>query len=530
MDQSPHEHASAPEVLDVGARSAADRTTGTAPESGSDGHAADESTSGEDPPAARRGRRRLLVTAGVLSVALVGGGGALAASRLTGGGASPDQVVPASALGFVSVDLDPSAGQKLDAFRFARKFPDVAHRLGGGQDLPKALFQSLKGDGNLAGNWAKDVQPWLGRRAGLAVLPGTAKGKDPAVVVVIAVTDPARARAGIAKVTRGQASCAVTDEFAVCSDDLGVADRAVADARRSPLAERAEYVEDLRALGGDAIARAWVDLGRLAEDLPDESVGMGSAVAATGRLAESGLTGRAALSLGFAGPTLQLQGAVVGARKTGVSGTTSVTQLPADTVAAFGIGGVSELVRQAWSQARAVASDAGAGEALDEQVRQLQDDTGVRLPADLVAAVGSQATVAVGGSGDAPKVAVRLSGDDKAAGRLARAIEQTVGMAPATASIGPGRGTVLASDPAYARSVAFGSGLGGTKAFWDAVPGAAEAQSILFVDVARALASFSDDLDLTEQERSNLRPLAALGMSARQDGATARFTARLTTR
>src|SRR3954469_13876294 len=168
MEQSPRERATDPEVLEVGS---------TAPAAGpsSEGHAglpaepSAASTPGD--PGARRGRRRLLVTAGVLSVALVGGGGALAASRLAGAGTSPAEVVPASALGFVSVDLDPSAGQKLDAFRFARKFPDVAHTLGGAQDLPKALFESLEGDEDLTGDWAKDVQPWLGGRAGVAVLP-----------------------------------------------------------------------------------------------------------------------------------------------------------------------------------------------------------------------------------------------------------------------------------------------------------------------------------------------------------------------
>jgi hypothetical protein len=221
---------------------------------------------------------------------------------------------------------------------------------------------------------------------------------------------------------------------------------------------------------------------------------------------------------------------VVGARSTGASGTTSVPDLPADTVAALGLGGADQLVRQAWTQARALAADAGATEALDDQVRQIEDGTGLRLPDDAVAAVGPRATVAVGDSRDAPQVAVRLSGDDKAVGKLARAIEGTIGMAPATASAGTGRGTVLASSPAYAKAVAAGSGLGGTTVFRDAVPQAAGAQSVLFVDVARALASFSGELDLSAQERSNLRPLAAFGLSARQDGATARFTARLTTR
>jgi hypothetical protein len=363
----------------------------------------------------------------------------------------------------------------------------------------------------------------------MALLAPKADGDEPAVVVVVAVTDPERARAGITKVTRGQAACALTDDFAVCSDEQGVADRAVAEARRSPLAERSQYVDDLRALGGDGIARAWLDLGGLAKHLPQQADDMGSALAGTGSLAERAVSGRAALSLGFDGPALQLQGSVVGARHAAVSGTTSVGQLPADTVAALGIGGADDLVRQAWTQARAIAADAGATEALDEQVRQLEDGTGVRIPDDAVAAVGKQATVAVGRSGDGPQVAVRLSGDAMAVGKLTRAVERTVGIAPATAPAAAGGGTVLASSPAYAKAVATGSGLGGTKLFRDAVPQAADAQSVLFVDVAGTLASFSDELDLSAQERSNLRPLAAVGVSARQDGATAHFTARLTT-
>ena len=257
---------------------------------------------------------------------------------------------------------------------------------------------------------------------------------------------------------------------------------------------------------------------------------MGSVFGTTGPLAERALTGRAAVSLGFDGSTLQLAGAVVGARGTAASGTTSVADLPAGTVAGFGFAGADDLVREAWTQVRALASDTGASATLDEQVRQLREGMGLRVPDDVVAAVGDQVAVAVGGSGNAPGVAVRLSGNERAVRKLADVVQETVGMSPATAADTARGGTVLASSPAYASAVASGSGLGGTKVFQDAVPEAAGAQAVLFVDVARVLTGFSEELDLDAEARSNLQPLAAFGLSARQDGTTARFTARLTTR
>jgi hypothetical protein len=150
-------------------------------------------------PAASSGRRRgVAIGAGVLAVALLGGGVAFAASKLSGGGAQPDEAVPASAVAYFSVDFDPSAGQKVDALRFARKFPSAGAKIGSDDDLRKALFDSIKGDGDLKGDWATDVEPWLGDRAGLAVLPAAQDGDDPGVVVVLAVKDATKAKAGLA--------------------------------------------------------------------------------------------------------------------------------------------------------------------------------------------------------------------------------------------------------------------------------------------------------------------------------------------
>src|SRR4051794_31554643 len=58
----------------------------------------------------------------VLVLALVGGV-TYAVGALSGGGSQPDDALPTGAFAYVSLDLDPSAAQKIDAFRFLRTFP-----------------------------------------------------------------------------------------------------------------------------------------------------------------------------------------------------------------------------------------------------------------------------------------------------------------------------------------------------------------------------------------------------------------------
>ena len=59
----------------------------------------------------------------VAVVAAVTLGGTAVVSALGGGGAQPEDVLPANAIAFAKLDLNPSAGQKLAVFQLASKFP-----------------------------------------------------------------------------------------------------------------------------------------------------------------------------------------------------------------------------------------------------------------------------------------------------------------------------------------------------------------------------------------------------------------------
>jgi hypothetical protein len=159
------------------------------------------------------GRGKLIaIGASALAVAGIGVGAAYAAGALGGGGSQPDRLVPATAVGYVSLDLDPSLGQKVDALRFLRRFPSARASLGSTDDIRKWFFdQAVADDRSLSGlNYDRDVKPWIGDRFAVAALPGAA-GREPSALVVLQVTDEGKAKAGLAKLVSkpGDGVCSV---------------------------------------------------------------------------------------------------------------------------------------------------------------------------------------------------------------------------------------------------------------------------------------------------------------------------------
>jgi hypothetical protein len=479
---------------------------------------------GADPgPATSGGRRRgVLIGAGVLVVALLGAGAAFAAAKLGGGGAQPDEAVPSSAVAFLAVDLDPSSGQKIDALRFLRKFPKAADQIGKDDDLRKALFDSLKDDGSVKGDWATDVEPWLGDRAGVAVLPPLQDGDDPGVVVVLAVKDQAKAKAGLAKVSGSDASCEVTADFAVCAKEAATAKKAVADAERSPLSASKNYSSDVDSVGDTGIVHAWVDIAAAQAVVPTTG-GMDSTL--TGLDA----SGRVAVALRFDGPHLELAGKTVGTKLPAKAGSVSMDDLPAGSLAAVGVSGADQSVRDGYDRVRKAAEQVLGAGALDQQLEAFEQQTGIAVPDDIAKAVGDRVSVVFGGLDDqTPKIAARFSGDRGTLDKIVNAAREQGGVEVATASAGGD--TVLASTQAYADEVAKGSGLGSAKAFTNAVPNAKDAQAVLYVDIAQVVAQLGDQMHISDQDRAAVAPLSSFGASLHREGGDASFDVRLTTK
>ncbi|MGH3333638.1 MAG: DUF3352 domain-containing protein, partial [Nocardioidaceae bacterium] len=117
---------------------------------------------------AGRGKRFLI---GGLVAGLVGGvafGGIAVGMFLSGGGTQPEDVLPADTIAFARIDLDPSAGQKLNAVRLLDKFPSLDAK---GDDLKATLLEDMFDDNPFGMKYDTDIAPWIGDRAAVAVLP-----------------------------------------------------------------------------------------------------------------------------------------------------------------------------------------------------------------------------------------------------------------------------------------------------------------------------------------------------------------------
>lgn len=476
----------------------------------------------QQPTSSRRGLKiGAAVVAGVVGIGLVGGGGLFAYSVMGGGGPQPEEVVPADAFAFAKIDLDPSADQKIDAIRFARKFPGAEMQdLDEDGDLKQQIFEQIQQEGGFQGvDYAADVEPWLGDRFGVAALPPV-DGGDPRAVVVLAVTDEDAASAGADKLTAGgqEGVCRTHEDFLVCAEDDGTLG-AVTSAGET-LAESDGFTDDMDALGEDGVATGWLDYDGLAE-----------AARQTGATDQAldGITGRSTFALRFDGPTLELVGRVTGADSYQLDGgPPSVGDLPADTVGAVGVSGLGDALTEHWSTIEQAGKESMGEDTWQEGVDELTSSTGLTVPDGFAGVLGDDTLVSVGGpdgSGQ-PLVAYRSTGDGAAIDSLI-STAQSEGQ-PAYRASGPDGREVVATDEAYARAVADGSGLGDTDAFKDAVPDADDAQVIGYVDISRAVEAYGSEM--SDEERKNIEPLSSVGFTARTSDDGGEFRLRLTTK
>jgi hypothetical protein len=145
-------------------------------------------------------KKRLIALGAIVAGGAVVAGGAWAATSFFATGSQPAEALPASTVGYLSVDLDPSGGQKIEAIRTLRKFPGFKDNvdLETDDDLRERFFEEVTASGECEGlDYAADVEPWLGSRAAMAAVD---LGEDePAAVGVVQTTDAGKAEEGLAR-------------------------------------------------------------------------------------------------------------------------------------------------------------------------------------------------------------------------------------------------------------------------------------------------------------------------------------------
>lgn len=491
----------------------------------------------EPAPRNPRRRKRGLVAAAVAGVLVAGGAGAWGVGQFLGGGEAPATVVPGDALAYLSVDLDPSAEQKLEALRALRAFPAL-EELGGkaGDDLRRWLFEALVADAPCDDlDFDTDLGPWLGDRLAVAVLPGT---DEPVAVGVVQVKDEQEALAGL----RGISECAdekapgaaFAGDYMVVAETDAIAEDVVADAGQRSLADDDQFRRWVDEAGGSGIVTGYV-AASAPEVLVDQlgaadGLAPGFDAAALGAMLAD-FEGAAAV-LRFDDGALEVESAAGGldALVEPGDGDSGLGDLPGSTAVALGLGVPDDAVSDLMELIAGSTSQAE----LERAVKQLESETGLTLPEDLQTLLGDGFSVAldssvdlgslIGGDGGAPlglPLGVRIAGDPE---RITPVLDKllTATGAQGMLTVETGDGVVAVGlRPDYVAELARDGDLADADAFGRALPGydSRDAAAYVDFDVDDWLSGLLAADPGLHEVRENVEPLTTLGATShRADG------------
>ncbi len=543
--------------------------------------------SGEQ-PAARRGRRSTLLVGGGVVGLLAIGAGAWAVLSFFQQGAQPAEALPASTIAYASIDLDPSGGQKIDAFRTLDKFPAFKDKVGihSVDDVRKKIGDELiKGVGCTGLTFESDIDPWLGDRAAVAAVD--LGGSNPEPVFVVQAKDDAKADAGMhTLLTCGDqptndVSYDVHDGWVILAQSQDVVSKVEAATAKASLADDTTYQKWTKAVGDAGVVNLYAApaagdyLAGQLDNLPglfgggvtgfstDGALPGSASATASSSAVNSAYHSQLSVSQDVANPLggvlKNFQGAAATIRFTGDGlevatatdpslsepivtsdqGGAAVSRLPADTAAAFGIG-----LKPGWvlSLANRFASYGGDGQSGQELLDQLSQESGLDLPADAETLLGTSSAISISKSfdyeamvessdGAGVPVAYSVQGDPAAIEKVLAKLRAKAGSSSSTALGSDSSGTVVVVGPTsdYRKAILAGGNLGSTSAFSSVVPEADRASEVFYVNI--------DDLEHAISQAStgdrsvidNVAPLQALGFSSWTDGDVARTSFKIST-
>lgn len=525
-----------------------------------------------------RSRKRPLLLGGaaLAGVALIGGAAWGAWWWLADGGQAAE-ALPASAVGYVGLTLDPSGSQKVEALSTLRSLPAIAEELDldgpvEDIDLKETLGTAFLGTAPCDDlTYEEHLEPWLGDRLGVAAVP---VGDAPEVVLAVETTDEDAAVEGMdALLACGDdetgdddlgAAYAVRDGWVVLAPDEASLGVVLDDLDEGTLADdedfqrwtgeagepgvltmyaapaAAGYLQDALddffgdlgepLLGGSSTDQIAATVAGAAdrpspEEQLEEAIEAFEGAAATVRFVDGSMELEMAAGMG----DTELF-AAADAEDVGEAGSL-VTRLPAGTVLAGAAGFSPEGLEQ-------------AEEELGSDAEDMVDGLLGPLDLDLVGLLGDAVGVAVGPGLDVEglvagtttdlPVAVLTTGElapaqDVAEG-LGVGLAAFLGVEPAVA--GEDGRVVLGLDEAWAEEVAGADGsLGEDERFQRAVPDADDVDGLLFLDADALVDLVRGSVPAGEDDEvlDNLEPLEALGLSTTTEDGTVRLVLRVTT-
>lgn len=530
------------------------------------------------PPSGSDNRKRLIALGAVVGAAAVVGGGAWAVSSFFATGSQPAQALPDSTVAYVSLDFDPSGAQKVEAIRMLRKFPAIQEQLQLKEDddpLEK-LFDELVKDGECKDlSYADDVEPWLGQRAALAAVD--MGGETPEPVGVLQTKDADAAIEGIDKIAEacggdpGETGFVASGEWVVVAETKKIAEQVITATDKGSLDGDDAYAKWTDEAGDDGIVTVYVAKGatQYAEQLFDEGMASGltpSPLGSDDPFAEEDPFGEEdpfadepaelpedlkaqleefegmAMKVRFDDASLEIEMASsatdsIQAVASSDNGGDLVASLPADTVAAFGMGfdegWVDRLVEQVVK-----ASD---GEMTAEELyAEGEELTGLSMPEDIETLMGEGIAIALGSGIDVDAVTnggitelpvgVKIDGDPEAIDDVLDKLRPEMGEDAELMELESGDGVAVLSPNSEYRSTLVEDGkLGDDSTYRRVVEAGDDAVGVLYVnfdaDDNWLVRLAEEDPDIAE----NVEQLEAFGISSWLDGDVAHGLVKLTT-
>lgn len=474
-----------------------------------------------DEPAPRDRKRTGLVIGTVAAIAVLGTGGVLAYNALSGSGAQPAQALPADTYFYARLDIDPSAGQKISAVRFLNKIPELKD-LGSG-DARKTLWELATKDADdecvAKLDYDKDIAPWLGERAGLALRPG-GTAEMPNAALALQVTDEAKATDTLTRLLAcskdEKPDLRMKNGYALITNE-GKGDDLVAAVDKGTLASNATFTGDMAALGDEGVLSLWGDLSPLLKD----ATNMAPDAAAESGVDADQVSGRVAAALRFDPSFVELTGI---AREVKGSGTvvpmpggdsTALAKLPGDTMIAAHVANGDQALDAAWPQLEKQLDELAAAEGQDDMLAMVEDQFGITLPDDLKAILGSSFIVAVPEqdfADDLPTLGFKIVSTEAArAEEVLTDIEDLAGSSLLTKEVDGDR-LYVATTSDYLTRLKSDGDLGSSEAFKAALGDVSSSQVAYFIDLDKL-----EKLYLEETEgdtRTALEALRAVGFRA----------------
>lgn len=524
------------------------------------------------------GSRRVAIIAAVaVVVATVLGGGAFAAySFLAGNGPRPDEALPASTIAVVSVDLDPSAGQKIAAIKSIRKFPTLKENLGldADDDLRQWIFDLVTEDADCTGlDFEDDVLPWLGKRAAFAAVD--LGEDDPAPAIALQVSDTAGAEKGFDAIVEctdpgDDFAFVVGEDYLIASDSAEHAQAILDGGERTPLADDAAYQKWTGEAGDAGVLSFYISkkaadyalsladelFGALGEGLTEFDAGELEGGFDAGEFEDGGFTAGSSAAtsargedpfeamedalkdfqgLGgtvrFAGGGMELSLAAGGINTAkGSAGIgDELGDLPGDTAVALGFGVPDDFAAKYLDQIEDVFGPDFLAEA--------EEETGLEIPEDVQTLLGDAVTLSLGGDApDSPDslegpadlpLGLLIHGDADKISAVIEKIEEGLGMSLSDLplNVETADGKVALSPGDYGDELLDNGDLGSEVGFRSAIPDADRVEGAIYVDFESDWLDLLVDViadeegsDTAREVEENLEPLRSLGISSWTDG------------